>query len=184
MTDPHFFGYGSLVNLATHDYADPRPATLQGWRRVWQRTSLRKAAYLSVERCSTTALHGVIARVPGADWAALDQREAAYQRHDISEEIQHDGPKTHTAVYQVDPTHLAQTEDHPILLSYLDVVVQGYLHMHGPDGVAHFFATTDGWRTPILNDRHDPIYPRHKMLSPDEQALVDHHLATVMQQAE
>ncbi len=36
MSDPAFFGYGSLVNLRTHGYDDPRPATLHGWRRVWR----------------------------------------------------------------------------------------------------------------------------------------------------
>ena len=33
----------------------------------------------------------------------------------------------------------------PILLSYLDVVVQGYLAEFGEAGVARFFASTDGW---------------------------------------
>ena len=184
MNDPAFFGYGSLVNLATHAYDDPRPAVLQGWRRVWQRTNLRKAAYLSVMPCAQTSLHGVIARVPGANWAALDQREAAYQRHDVSHTIHHDGPAAPTAVYQVRPEHVADADDHPILLSYVDVVVQGYLRVHGQDGVAHFFETTDGWNTPILNDRADPVYPRNQSLSAEERALVDHYLAAVMEKAE
>ena len=184
MNDPAFFGYGSLVNLATHAYADPRPAVLHGWRRVWRRTKLRRAAFLSVVPCADTTLHGVIARVPGADWDALDRREAAYRRHDVSTAIRHDGPKAATAVYQVNPAHEADADDHPILLSYVDVVVQGYLRVHGHEGVAHFFATTDGWETPILNDRDDPVYPRHQALSADERALVDGHLAAVMEQAE
>ena len=153
---PWFFGYGSLVNLATHNYDDPRPAMLHGWRRVWQQTQLRKAAFLSVMPCPTTTIHGVIARVPGADWAALDQREAAYQRHDVSNAVHHDGPRAVTAVYQVKEEHVSRAQDHPILLSYLDVVVQGYLHRFGEDGVARFFETTDGWHTPILNDRMTP----------------------------
>lgn len=184
MNDPAFFGYGSLVNLATHDYGDPRPAVLHGWRRVWRRTNLRRAAYLSVKPCAETALHGVIAQVPGANWEALDQREAAYQRHDVSENIRHSGAGAPTAVYQVRPEHEAETSDHPILLSYVDVVVQGYLHMHGLEGVAHFFATTDGWNTPILNDRDAPIYPRHQTLSAQERVLVDDHLAAVVKKAE
>jgi hypothetical protein len=79
---------------------------------------------------------------------------------------------------------VADADDHPILLSYIDVVVQGYLHMHGHDGVAHFFETTDGWDTLILNDRADPIYPRHQTLSAQERDLVDSHLAAVVQKAE
>ncbi|WP_037293101.1 gamma-glutamylcyclotransferase [Roseobacter sp. CCS2] len=184
MNDPAFFGYGSLVNLATHAYDDPRPAVLHGWRRVWRPTNLRKAAYLSVMRCGQTSLHGVIARVPGADWVSLDQREAAYQRHDVSHTIHHDGPYAPTAVYQVKPDHIANAGSHPILLSYVDVVVQGYLRVHGHAGVTHFFETTDGWNTPILNDRANPIYPRHQILSRAEQALVDDHLTAVMEKAE
>jgi len=184
MSDPAFFGYGSLVNLATHTYDAPRPAVLHGWRRVWRRTTLRKAAYLSVMPCAETMLHGMVAHVPRADWSALDKREAAYQRHDVSDTIRHDGPAAPTAVYQVRPEHVADDNDHPILLSYVDVVVQGYLRMHGPKGVAHFFETTTGWETPILNDRADPIYPRHQVLSAEERALVDHHLAAVVEKAE
>lgn len=184
MSDPAFFGYGSLVNLATHSYDDPRPAVLQGWRRVWQRTNLRKAAFLSVAPCPDTELHGVIARVPGADWMALDQREAAYQRHDVTVTVHHDGPKAPTAVYQVKPAHLSDAQDHPILRSYLDVVVQGYLKVHGEAGVAQFFDTTDGWDMPIFDDRTAPLYPRHQVLTAAETALVDHHLAAVMQKAE
>ena len=184
MNEPAFFGYGSLVNLATHRYGDPRPAVLHGWRRVWQRTALRKAAYLSVTPCAQTVLHGVVARVPNADWAALDLREAAYQRHDVSDTISHEGQAAPTAVYQVRPEHIAKDSDHPILLSYVDVVAQGYLAMYGHAGVAHFFATTDGWDTTVLDDRDDPVYPRHQTLSIEERALVDQHLAAVMQQAE
>lgn len=180
MTHPSFFGYGSLVNLATHDYADPAPAQLQGWRRVWRGTQLREVAYLSVVADQSTTLHGVIAGVPDGDWAALDAREAAYQRHDVSRLVDH--PRA-TAVYQVRPEHIAPQGAHPILLSYLDVVVQGYLRMFGEEGVTHFFATTDGWNAPILDDRAAPIYPRHQRLTPAERALVDDHLATVVQQA-
>ncbi len=184
MTDPAFFGYGSLVNLSTHDYDDPRPASLKDWRRIWRRTTLRKAAYLSVTPAQGETLQGIVARVPGADWSTLDKREAAYQRQDISETVQHAGPMSPTAVYQVSTDHLCETSDHPILLSYLDVVVQGYLQIYGADGVAHFFETTDGWNAQILDDRANPIYPRHQILTRQERTLVDQHLATVMQQAE
>lgn len=183
MNDPAFFGYGSLVNAATHNFADPRPATLHGWRRVWRGTHLRQAAFLSVQPSIGGVLHGIVAKVPGADWAALDQREAAYQRNDVSDTVRHDGPKAPTAVYQVKTAHVADAP-HPILLSYLDVVVQGYLQTYGMEGVAHFFATTDGWDAPILNDRQDPIYARHRKLSADEQAVVDQYLAAMVQQAE
>ena len=66
-----------------------------------------------------------------------------------------------------------------MLLSYVDVVVQGYLREFGEDGVAQFFATTDGWDAPILDDRADPVYPRHQALTAKERAFTDRHLADV-----
>ena len=42
-----------------------------------------------------------------------------------------------------------------------------------------FFATTDGWDAPILDDRADPIYPRHQVLKPLETDLVEHHLGAL-----
>ena len=62
--------------------------------------------------------------------------------------------------------------------------MQGYLRVHGEEGVGQFFDTTDGWDMPILDDRAAPLYPRHQVLTAAETALVDHHLAAVMQKAE
>lgn len=179
-----FFGYGSLVNRATHAYHAPRPARLDGWRRVWRGTHLRKVAYLSVTPDETCSLQGLVADVHGEDWAALDAREAAYRRHDVTDTVSHSGPIVKTALYQVEPHHIADNDGHPILLSYLDVVVQGYLLEFGEEGVADFFQTTSGWHAPILDDRANPIYPRHQNLSADQTALVDRHLAAVMEKAE
>ena len=83
MSDPSFFGYGSLVNLATHNYVNPRKATLSGWRRIWRHSNAHPFAFLSVHPASG-AINGIIADVPSGDWTALDERENAYQRHDVS----------------------------------------------------------------------------------------------------
>ncbi len=175
---PRFFGYGSLVNLATHDYPDPLPATLIGWRRVWRHALTRPVAFLSVEPCPHSTLHGITAQVPGSDWAALDLREHAYLRRDVS--TQFNQP---TAVYEANPTHtVPPSTGHPILLSYLDVVVAGFATLMGhhpkSGGSAHFFATTTGWG-PILDDRADPLYPRAQPLHPDIRAIVDAALASL-----
>ncbi|SFA87951.1 hypothetical protein SAMN05421688_1426 [Poseidonocella pacifica] len=178
MNHPFFFGYGSLVNRATHDYPSATPASVAGWRRVWRHTGLRPVAFLSVEPCATTEISGLIAQVPGGDWAALDAREAAYDRLDATHQVRHDLPApAPVAIYSVARAHRARTEDrHPILLSYLDVVVQGFAREHGEAGVADFFATTDGWDGPVYDDRENPLYPRHQILSAEERALVDEHL--------
>ena len=168
---PQFFGYGSLVNLATHDYVDPTLATLSGWRRVWRHAKARPVAFLSVESCAETTLLGITAKVPNADWTALDLREHAYLRRDVSAQFDHP-----TAVYEANPDHTSPPSvAHPILLSYLDVVIAGYQDICGPDGPAHFFATTTGWG-PVLDDRSDPIYPRAQPLTPKTRGIVDEAL--------
>lgn len=171
-----FFGYGSLVNRATHDYPGARAARLAGWRRVWVHTPARAVAFLSVERSADTAIAGLVADVPGADWAALDAREFAYARHAVTAETP-DGALP-AQVYAV-PQGQPPTDDHPILLSYLDAVVQGFLREYGVDGAADFFATTAGWQAPVLDDRAAPRYPRAQALSTRERATVDDGLARV-----
>ncbi|WP_342076899.1 gamma-glutamylcyclotransferase [Yoonia sp. SS1-5] len=179
MNDPAFFGYGSLVNLDTHDYADPRPAKLHGWRREWRHTDLRDLAFLSVRQDADSVIAGVAAKVPGGDWSSLDLRETGYRRHDVTDQLSVDGHRAVTAVYQVDPTYGVPPEPQGILLSYLDVVVQGFYRLYGASGVSDFFATTDGWQAPIIDDRAEPRYPRHRILSAEERSLVDRHLMQV-----
>ncbi len=179
MKDRQFFGYGSLVNRATHAFAQTRPATLDGWRRVWVHTHLRPVAYLSVEPAEA-AIDGLVAEVPGADWAALDERERAYDRHPIRSRLHRCGSDTEAQVYAVPASHAAAPDvTHPVLLSYIDVVVQGYLDIFGEAGAERFFATTAGWGVPILNDRHAPRYARHQRLSAWQTGFVDAHLSAL-----
>ena len=178
MTDPCFFGYGSLVNRATQDYPDARRAWLSGWRREWRSTALRTQAFLSVRPDPATEIAGLVARVPGADWAALDERETGYARHPV--DLRSETMALSAQVYAVEARHFTQNHaPQPILLSYLDVVLQGYLQEFGPEGVAGFVDTTDGWDRPILDDRADAIYPRAQHLSRDEMRLVNDHIAAL-----
>ncbi len=178
MKRPFFFGYGSLVNRDTHEYPEAHPARLRGWRRVWRHTDLRPVAYLTAVPDASAEIDGLIAQVPENDWAALDHRERAYDRVAVCDQVQHTAPDPiSVAVYTVPHgKHGVPDHEHPVLLSYIDVVVQGYLQEFGEPGVARFFASTTGWSAPIKNDRHTPIYPRHQNLSRDEQTLVNDHL--------
>ena len=168
MTHPRFFGFGSLVNCATHTYPNSRPATLVGWRRIWMPID-RDVVALSVHRDGETTIQGLTADVPDGDWDALDLRESGYQRHviDIPEE------NAETWVYAVPGQRLEITPNYLILQSYLDVVLQGFLQQYGEAGVRHFFQTTDGWDVPVIDDRSAPRYPRHQPTSAAERALFD-----------
>jgi len=180
MSDPWFFGYGSLVNRATHAYGGGQPARLHGWRRAWRATDARAVAYLTIVPDAGAVIDGLMAPVPGGDWAALDRREAAYDRLD-GQDVRHDAPaRPGVSVYAIGAGRSrAASRGQPVLLSYLDVVVQGFLAEFGPAGVARFFASTDGWDTPILNDRAAPRYPRAQVLSAHDRRLVDDWLGTV-----
>ncbi|MFT6676522.1 MAG: hypothetical protein ACJAVM_002726 [Sulfitobacter sp.] len=174
---PYFFGYGSLVNRKTHTYPDAHPARLNGWRRAWVRTRLRDIVYLTVVPDKNCSIDGLVAAVPAADWSALDLRETGYHRHHSGLSVTHPIPdQPDIAHYVVSPDNMVAAGEHGILLSYLDVVVQGFLHEFGTAGVSRFFDTTQGWDTPVFDDRATPSYPRHQTLTAAETALVDHHL--------
>ncbi len=180
MSDPFFFGYGSLVNRGTHDYPQATRATVRGWAREWKKSKLRKVVFLTAVESPATQIDGLIAAVPGANWAALDERERAYERLPVRE-IDH----AHEAlppveIYRARADHIEEDAGgHVMLLSYLDVVVQGYLREFGEPGVERFLATTKGWDVPVCDDRQSPIYPRHQILTQRETALVDDVLRTL-----
>ena len=177
MSDPYFFGYGSLVNVKSHSYPDAHPATLNGWRRAWVVTPGYRTVLLTGVPAPDHQIDGLIAAVPGADWQALDAREAGYARLPANETVSHTHPSaSDIAVYAVARENMMANSGQMILLSYLDVVVQGFHQVYGSDGVTRFFDTTDGWDTPIFDDRDDPIYPRSQQLTPAQSALVDDHL--------
>lgn len=179
--DPYFFGYGSLVNVMTHSYDTPTKAALTGWRRAWRHSPHRDISFLTAVPEEGAQILGLMASVPNSDWAALDAREFAYERYDVRGMVTH--PLLHAidiSVYAIpEQKHSAPTSDNPILLSYLDVVIQGYLHQFGRDGVTHFQETTSGWDAPILDDRASPLYPRAQLLSAQEAKIVDQVIENV-----
>jgi hypothetical protein len=175
MKHAYFFGYGSLVNRATHAYPHAAPAIANGWRRAWVHTPTRPHAFLTAVRAPGHRIEGLIAAVPGNDWAALDEREAEYARIPDTDNILHSIPEVAgISIYAVPPESSSGMEGvHPILLSYLDVVLQGYLREFGEPGAETFIGTTDGWEAPVLDDRDAPLYPRYQRLERAETAFVD-----------
>ena len=173
-----FFGYGSLVNLATHDYVNPRKTTVTGWRRQWVYSLKRDVSFLSVTQDPQCSIQGLVADVTHIGWDALDVREVGYNRLELPDTALSETGFNGVQIYQADPTHVDPTAyDKPILLSYIDCVVQGFLEHFDEDGVAAFFDTTAGWERSIKDDRTAPIYPRAQVLSDAQTKLIDRHLA-------
>ena len=170
MSTLRVFGYGSLVNALTHRHGDLASASVAGWRRGWCATAAREVAFLSVRPDPSARTLGATIRWPAADLPALDGREAAYERH----EAVAGGPVILYAVPEADRLPAGHTR--PILLSYLDAVIQGFARLHGPLEAARFFETTTGWG-PIRDDRAAPLYPRATVLTEAERAIVDEGLA-------
>jgi hypothetical protein len=80
-------------------------------------------------------------------------------------------------IYRTKPEHDTDgSEEHPILLSYLDTVTQGYLREFGEAGARRFFETTGGWEAPVFDDRATPVYTRATAISPEERDFVDAEL--------
>jgi len=177
MRDPFFFGYGSLVNRATHSFPQATKAVATGWGRTWKKTRLREVAFLTAVERPGAQIEGLIAAVPGADWESLDAREWAYHRLPVGEVAHDHAGDLDIQIYRTKPEHDADgSEAHPILLSYLDTVVQGYLTEFGIAGALRFFETTEGWDSPVLDDRAAPRYPRAQHLAATELDFVDAQL--------
>jgi len=169
----YYFGYGSLVNRDTRPTGEfAVSARLFGWRRVWgHRTSDSErelqGTSLSIDPLASPdagAIDGVIARMPATDLAILDERETGYERLELPAAdflTPTDVDIKSVYVYRSLPLNrLRADEQHPILQSYVDCVLEGYRCRFGEDGLMQMIDTTDGWDGPLLNDREKPHYPR------------------------
>ncbi len=167
-----YFGYGSLVNRETRPPGETAlPARLHYWQRAWshrvESTGVRTAcSSLTVERSAIEgeAVDGVIVTIAKQDLAALDEREVGYQRLMLpveSFELPAGCEVSEVAVYvSKTPYYARANNQYPILQSYIDCVLSGYLNVFGDAGLRHFFSTTRGWDGTIENDRVSPRYPR------------------------
>nr|WP_254899096.1 gamma-glutamylcyclotransferase family protein [Thalassococcus arenae] len=164
-----------MVNRLTHGYTPCHKARLRGWRRAWRYTAARQVAYLTVIADPGCEIDGLIAPVPEDGWRVLDHRERAYDRLPASHAVSHAaGGDPEIAVYAIAPNRLHLPDaDHPVLLSYIDVVIQGYLAEYGREGAERFVATTTGWDAPVFDDRAAPVYARAQRLTGPERNFVD-----------
>ena len=185
-----YFGYGSLVNRATHrtDIAHFTRVRLKGWRRHWLPRLNGfggPAAMLSVKSDIESEIDGLVITDFARNLASVDERERNYNREllateslvdpDSLEIAKFDGINYPSASVYVAKSILdfSQNNECNILRSYLDAVMQGYLNKFGHEGVERFVNSTDNFEVGIREDRKNPRYPRAVTTTIKEQNLFD-----------
>lgn len=184
-----YFGYGSLVNLATlaTPFVHAAPARLKGWRRHWQARpgdGLPERALLSVHRDEACEIHGMLVFDVASSLPSLDERERHYERVTVApEHLFVECEKTPAMMARLGVEDLfvyvgkaPPSGNPPLLQSYLHTVMDGFLDSHGEAGLSAFMATTHGFKRDILEDRHAPHYPRMTDVEEERRALFDRML--------
>jgi len=178
------------------------PARLKGWHRTWRPrpdmgptpgvalpdglTPSLLSAHPAPQQAPDRAIDGLLVIDFAANLPEIDSREFRYHRRDITfAELEFgsgvpsqvtdftldSGLDLH--VYEARIEHPPAQGHSPILRSYLDAVMQGFLREFGEEGVHRFVTETDAFHTPIHEDRHAPLYPRAVTLSHAETELFD-----------
>ena len=143
---------------------------------AWQQ-AIRKAGYngsvtpqdlalLSVHRDEQSSISGLLIIDRLENLPALDERERLYDRVRVPvNDLQLAGPET--VVSAIAPQNIfiyvgqaAPAGLPPLLQSYLDTVMLGFLETHGDAGLEDFLTSTIGFAREIIRDRDAPIYPR------------------------
>ncbi len=197
-----YFGYGSLVNRVTlrTEILAAIPARLNGWRRTWRPRPLMEAdtmaetalagdvvpSLLTAHRAEKASIDGVLIIDLAVNLPVIDTREFRYHRRDITlaelsfeaERAEREtglrlGSGTRLHVYEARVEHPEAGGPSPILRSYLDAVMQGFLREFGEEGVHRFVAETEAFHLPIHEDRDRPLYPRAVSLTASETELFD-----------
>ena len=178
------------------------PVRLKGWRRTWRArpdmgptpgvvlpdgvTPSLLTAIRASEAAPEAAIDGLLVIDLIENLPEIDAREFRYHRRDITfEELEFGCSATPEAteylfqsglnlhVYEARSEHPPTQGHSPILRSYLDAVMQGFLTEFGPDGVHRFVTETEAFHTPIHEDRDAPLYPRAVTLSLAETELFE-----------
>lgn len=179
-----YFGYGSLVNPHTHrtHIIHCERATVTGFGRTWQQRSepaRYPVSFLTACHAPSTAhLMGLLVFDHRENLPDIDRREWGYDRVLLAPDqirlARQDVmlPDVAAYIYVARPP-APLGHHHHILQSYLDAVLQGYLHQYGEAGARDFMRTTARFDTPVVRDRAAPLYGRPVTLAPDEQAIID-----------
>jgi hypothetical protein len=143
-----------------------------GYRRGWNFRSNTGFTALGIvrDKGGGNLINGVLFRIPHTMLSGFDRREVGYTRLELDSnhlifEKENNSSKNNCCtsfnirrdekiwVYVPNSEFCAESnEDHPILQSYVDTVMQGCLHWGGIQMARQFVETTDSWSSYFLND--------------------------------
>ena len=180
------FGFGSIVNDESRrsihpESGDPIPVRISpdfGYKRVWnfQSPSAKLTALglmKVIDPKKRTTINGIIYPVQEENLQYLDEREEGYKRVEVpSHMIQSvNWQKLPDHTYKIwiyipiidittknNQQGLPADKYYPILQTYIDVVLLGFLK-YGEDYALEFLYTTGWWSKYWLNDRQVPRRP-------------------------
>lgn len=170
------FGYGSLINRNTWSFnASFELINIPGWVRQWRKIikmNFGEICVLTISPDENFNIDGIIIFTDLLTSTIIKQREIGYQKT-----IVHETPTGPIFAYtaNIDSFKWA-SEQAPILQSYIDTVAYGFYQELGMSGFLNFFATTQGWQLPILNDRDQPLYSRAIKIDPEFLSLIDQQI--------
>ncbi|MEH6444445.1 MAG: gamma-glutamylcyclotransferase family protein [Oceanospirillaceae bacterium] len=173
-TRHYIFGYGSLINsisrTVTGETGVAVAVKISGFVRYWSRISedFGMSSVVVVPE-QGQACNGVLVEVPESELPSFDLRERGYQRvlvdayqvefysqaMDLKSQA---NTQVKVWLYQSQEV-VSPCENHPVVFSYLDVIIAGCLE-YSPQFCDDFMQLTQGWKHAMLNDRHNPRYPR------------------------
>lgn len=171
------FGYGSLINSASRNSSASKPiaaipvrvSASFGFVRAWNDRSPTGFTALGLRRPvpgeGALTINGVIYPVDGNDMSSFDAREKGYVRVEVPREeieaLSWQQLPTEGKIWVYIPDVTGQepgvglpTADaqHPLVESYVDVVIEGGLE-YGQDYARELIETTKDWSPYWLNDR-------------------------------
>jgi cation transport regulator ChaC len=144
-----------------------------GYRRGWNFRSNTGFTALGITKDEeqATDINGVVFRITQEMLADFDRREVGYDRVEITkddlklispgsskegEEVENlmgkSGSRNGKVWVYIPQEAYEANEDHPILQSYVDTVMQGCLEWGGEQMAMEFVATTSNWSPYFLND--------------------------------
>ncbi len=161
----YIFGYGSLVNAESRaasfncmqSVVAARISAEFGYKRVWNYKGPGFTALGLQKTDSPMSINGIIYSVHADDMSVWDQREKYYNRIELPwtfvESVDWMNlPKDGKLWVYIPKAHYLASPSHPLIQSYIDICVTGFLD-YGEAFAVEFLQTTDNWSMYWLNDR-------------------------------